>query len=272
MVWATVRRNAGHLACPDAVLRLSLAAYAWPRYITLANASAEPLWASRGIGAGSTFAVHELMAMMLVDIQALHERWPLLSVHIHVGDIQMLGTYEGPGVAARTTALAWASVVDTVRSWSLDLALAKQATVASTCHAQAAVKRHLQGWAGSQARAAVLGHGLALRQVVAKATDPTARRLRKATRRYRKLGRLRPKVPSCKGRVVNAALLPALTYGAAIRGMPPSLERTLAKWEHAFTGILPRAAPRRFAVGVLGPLLPMQARPSSRRTPHPLRP
>ena len=73
VVWGMVRRNALHLDYPGAILRLSLAAYAWPRYITLANATAQPLCASRGIGAGSTFAVHELMAMMLVDLLGLQE-------------------------------------------------------------------------------------------------------------------------------------------------------------------------------------------------------
>jgi hypothetical protein len=102
----------------------------------------------------------------------------------------------------------------------------------------------------------VLGHGLALKQVVASTADPTAKRLLKAIRRDRRLGRLRPKAVARKGKVVNAALLPALTYDAAIRGIPPTLERTLATWEHAYTGILPRAAPKLVAVGVLGALLP----------------
>jgi hypothetical protein len=73
-VWAIVRRNALALEYPSAVLRLSLVAYAWPRFITLANATTEGLWPTRGIDAGSTFAVYELMAMMLVDTQAYYDR------------------------------------------------------------------------------------------------------------------------------------------------------------------------------------------------------
>ena len=78
----------------------------------------------------------------------------------------------------------------------------------------------------------------------------------KATRRFGKLARVRPSAVARKGKVVAGALLLALTYDAAIRGTPPTLERTLAKWEHACTGILPRAAPKLFAVGVMGSLLP----------------
>ena len=114
----------------------------------------------------------------------------------------------------------------------------------------------MQGWAGTQSRAAVLGHGLALRPVVAKSADPARRRMIKVSRRYRKLTRLRPTVAARRGKVVTAAILPALTYDAAIRGLPPSLERTLRKWELAHTGLLPRATPRGLAIGVLGDVLP----------------
>ena len=85
---------------PNAVLRLSLVAYDWPRHITLANATTEGLWATRGIGAGSTFAVYELMAMLLVDIQAYHDRWSLLSLHIHVDDIQLVGAHASVAICS----------------------------------------------------------------------------------------------------------------------------------------------------------------------------
>ena len=174
-MWATVRRSALHLGYPGAPLRLSLAAYAWPPYITLANATTEGLYASRGIGAGSTFAVHELMATMLVDVQGLQERWPLLAFHIHVDDIQMVGAHDTAVSAADATAEAWADVVATAQSWQLGLAVAKQATVATDSATQRRVAQHLQRWAGGQSRAGVLGYGLAFRPAVA---NPPTRRTR----------------------------------------------------------------------------------------------
>ena len=119
--------------------------------------------------------------------------------------------------------------------------MAKQVTVATGTATQRIVAQRLQHWAWGQRRAAVLGHGLALQPVVATPSGPTVRRKAKAAKRFAKLGRLRPSRVGRRGRVVAGAMLPALTYNASIRGVPPSLDKTSMKWEHAFAGLLPRA-------------------------------
>ena len=97
-------------------------------------------------------------------------------------------------------------------------------------------------------RATALCHGLACKPVVVGRADPTVRRVARAAKRFAKLSRRRPSRKGRKGSVVAGAVLPSITYDAPIRGAPPALEKVRMNWEHAYTAVLPRSAPRLFGI------------------------
>ena len=82
--WPAAQPDAISLAYVATALRSSLASYERPRFTSLTNARMAPNRAIGGVVAGSTFAVHELWATMLLDLQRFHERRLRVQLDVHV--------------------------------------------------------------------------------------------------------------------------------------------------------------------------------------------
>ena len=80
-------REALELEYPLDILRLSLASYRWPRrLIGVLNMISDFILATRGVIAGSAFAVFELICMMVRAMRRISAAWPTASLSVHVDD------------------------------------------------------------------------------------------------------------------------------------------------------------------------------------------
>ena len=102
VVRSKLRRKATDVGYPAAILRLSLALYAWKRYIRFTGGIVEePALATRGVVAGLTFVVYEFLAYMFTEAKGLQD---VLGSHgqvnIHVDDVAVVVQVDTPNQAA----------------------------------------------------------------------------------------------------------------------------------------------------------------------------
>jgi len=120
------------LGFPAHILRLSLASYAWPRRLRgYQGLVTDPIYATRGIVAGSAFACYELIAYMYAATRAVLLTGPTLSVH--VDDISLAVTRANRAHCVRAfqqpaAALCWKARIQWAR-----LARVAAKVMSSTC-------------------------------------------------------------------------------------------------------------------------------------------
>ena len=72
---------------PMGVLRLSLSTYIWPRRTIYDNIAHQDLYPTRGIVAGSGFAMGELQATLAIPLMYMHESHPKMPITTFVNDL-----------------------------------------------------------------------------------------------------------------------------------------------------------------------------------------
>ena len=82
------------------------------------------------------------------------------------------------------------------------------------------------------------------------------KRLTRAKAKLGKLRRLQPTQTSRKLRIITTGLVPAVSYGAEVVGLPDEVASKLLGWELRAQGLVPRGARTDLARGVLPRVLP----------------
>ena len=78
------------LGYPLSILRISLASYAWKRFVSLDGILAGSAHARRGIVAGSQFATSELKCLFLRGLVQVAEDHPNADLDTHVDDFSVI--------------------------------------------------------------------------------------------------------------------------------------------------------------------------------------
>ena len=105
----------------------------------LGKAACEPITPTRGIGAGTTFATYELVALMARDLQIFAHAYLDTQVSVHVRDVQLVTANRSTASAQLEVPRQWAHLVAIVRGRGMDSAVAKKACIASDKATQVAV-------------------------------------------------------------------------------------------------------------------------------------
>ena len=84
-------REAVLVSFPLSVLRVTLAAYLWPRFIVFQGLVAKPLHARQGITAGIFSATCELKALLVRKLDELTVRHGNITFNMHVDDVTIDG-------------------------------------------------------------------------------------------------------------------------------------------------------------------------------------
>jgi len=201
------------------VLRLSLAAYRMPRSVGIGGVYSRLIIATRGIAAGSGFAVSELRALMLDIVDSTLRRWPLLDIALYVDDMTLEG--RGTYAAARDmVAAATSYVVAEFVSMRMQVHVKKSVVTASRfslANATARATRTQCLTPTRQAKMLGVSAGGGRRRAV--------KHLRVRTTAFKK--RI-PRIHSLRRIGINASTLtrlagtPMVTYGVEVCGMSES--------------------------------------------------
>ena len=80
-------RRALDLGYPAAVLRLSMASYAWRRRLVDGSLVSKSMFPTSGVGPGSAFATFELAALLVSDLRQMERAHPYATLSLHVDDL-----------------------------------------------------------------------------------------------------------------------------------------------------------------------------------------
>ena len=122
----------------------------------LTNVASPPLYASRGIAVGGALAVFELVMAMVAGLGEWIAKAPSSEASIRVDDIRV-ATASSARDAVAASAFAWATMVDTVRSsWTMELAIDKQCSLAPCHRVESRLRRAMGQWVGARSQFLVL--------------------------------------------------------------------------------------------------------------------
>lgn len=87
--WVKLKEKAFVMKFPTSLLRVSLSSYGWARRLSWKQLISGEVRASRGVVAGSGFAIFELVLFMVQDANEIEECSPGVQLQIHVDDITL---------------------------------------------------------------------------------------------------------------------------------------------------------------------------------------
>ncbi len=199
-------------------LRLSLAAYRFPRTVGIDGNYSRIIIATIGITAGSGFATTELRILLYVVVTLTQQKWPLVVLSLYVDDLTLEAWHSSQRAAQAMIAGATDQVVRHLEEiLLLEVSTKKSMVVASSykmaCNASVSAKSKVLG---AKRAAKLLGTGtnggrrrsvsfLKARMTAFKKRAPRIQRLRRAG------------VSSV--RITRAAGTPMITYGVETTGM-----------------------------------------------------
>jgi hypothetical protein len=238
---------------PPSILRFSLRSYQWPRLLRgKAGMVAKPLYARRGIVAGSAFAVGELVVYMLEASNRVLLSFPDLVLSIHVDDLSAAIRRQHAKDAADALRAAAACII-TEFEIKLELPFAPDKAFLVGNNKKAleygakALGEHT-GQTGLAVKRLGIDHSL-------DATSTSGIQLARFQKTWRRKPRIRQlqTVANPQIQVFTCGALPAITYGCEICTPPPVVISSLRTWALDIRRLPTRFISRDVAFAALGP-------------------
>ena len=203
---------------PLYLLRLSLAAYRFPRVVSITGTYSRPVVATCGIVAGSGFATTELRVLLLDVIDSACRICPEVSLKVYVDDISISATHSMERTVANLVAEATDLIVTFFeRNLNLEVSKTKSAVVCSTLSlARRTAASTRSGKISARRTSKLLGVATCGgRRRVVKAIKKRVKDFARKVTRFHVLRRANVRVTQ----MVQAVASPSMTYGIECAGV-----------------------------------------------------
>ena len=226
-----LRKAAREWGFPIPLLECALSLYKGARYVEWGAATADPVYARRGVVAGCSLCTTLAKLILIGPLSGVTERHPRITLDVFVDDLHMGAVGDQDGVVRRLREV-FEDVDQVLSAAGVPLAAAKTAVTASSKAVAARIRVALRIPApANDAAGEFLGSDFvpgAHRKAWA-ATSKRRGRMRAALARRARLHRLRRAAGPRAAAVATAGLLPQASYAAEVTGITPHEARALRR-------------------------------------------